>query len=314
MIEYSLAPDRGLSPRPAVCTVGVFDGVHRGHQRLVSTAVAEARELGGIAVAVTFEPHPRAVLDPASSPPELTTLDEKRERLAALGVDRVVAINFTREVSLWSPEQFCDRLLGRFDLRRLVVGPGFALGHQRRGDAAFLRRYGAGHGFDVLEVEPVFDDGSPISSTRIRGSLVSGDVEEAARLLGFPYFLDGTVERGNAVGRRLGFPTANLSVAPGKCLPDLGIYTAWMRVRGAWHPAAASLGYRPTFGGDRLTVEAYVLDFDSDIYGERARLAFVHRLREERQYPDEASLIAQMREDVAETRRRLDGTEPPPGL
>jgi len=313
-LEHSLAPGRGSAPSPAACTVGVFDGVHRGHQKLLATTVSTARELGGLAVAVTFEPHPRAVLDPGSAPPELTTLAEKRERMAAFGVDRMVVVNFTREVSEWSAERFCERLLDRFDLRRLVVGPGFALGHGRRGDISFLREFGAAHGFEVTEVEPVMEDGGPVSSTRIRAALVSGEVEEAARLLGFPYFVDGTVERGNAVGRRLGFPTANLSVEAGKCLPELGIYAAWLRVRGEWHRTAASLGYRPTFGGDRLTLEAHLLDFDADLYGERARLAFVHRLREERSYPDEGSLIAQMRDDVAETRRRLGSAEPPRDL
>jgi riboflavin kinase/FMN adenylyltransferase len=225
-----------------------------------------------------------------------------------------VVVNFTREVSRWSAEEFCGRLVGRFDLRRLVVGPGFALGHNRRGDAAFLRAYGAEHGFTVAEVEPEADSAEPISSTRIRAALAAGEVEAAARLLGFPYFLDGTVERGNAVGRRLGFPTANLGVGPGKCLPELGIYTGWVRVRDRWHAAACSIGYRPTFGGDRLTVEAHLLDFDADIYGERARLALVHRLREDRLYPDEPALVDQMRRDVDDTRRLLAAARPPSGL
>ena len=313
-LEHSLAPNRGPSPAPAACTIGVFDGVHRGHQRLLAATVAAARELGGIAGAVTFEPHPRAVLDPANVPPELTTLDEKRERLMAAGIDRVVVVNFTREVSEWTAERFCARLLDRFDLRRLVVGPGFALGRDRRGDIDFLRRFGAEHGFTVDTVPAVTEEGEAISSTRIRSALVSGDVELAAGLLGHPYFLDGTVERGNRVGWRLGFPTANLGVEPGKCLPELGIYSTWVRVRGEWRVAASSIGYRPTFGGDRLTVEAHLLDFDADIYGERVRLAFVHRLREERWYPDEAALIAQMRLDVAETRRLLGAQEPPAEL
>jgi len=313
-LEHSLAPNRGPSPAPAACTIGVFDGVHRGHQRLLAATVAAARELGGIAGAVTFEPHPRAVLDPANVPPELTTLDEKRERLMAAGIDRVVVVNFTREVSEWTAERFCARLLERFDLRRLVVGPGFALGRDRRGDIDFLRRFGAEHGFTVDTVPAVTEDGEAISSTRIRSALVSGDVELAAGLLGHPYFLDGTVERGNRVGWRLGFPTANLGVEPGKCLPELGIYSTWIRVRGEWRVAASSIGYRPTFGGDRLTVEAHLLDFDAEIYGERVRLAFVRRLREERWYPDEAALIAQMRLDVSETRRLLDTAEPPAEL
>ena len=313
-LEHSLAPDRGPSPAPAACTIGVFDGVHRGHQRLLAATVAAARELGGIAGAVTFEPHPRAVLDPANVPPELTTLDEKRERLMAAGIDRVVVVNFTREVSEWTAERFCARLLDRFDLQRLVVGPGFALGRARRGDIDFLRRFGAEHGFTVDTVPAVTEDGESISSTRIRSALVSGDVELAAGLLGHHYFLDGTVERGDRIGWRLGFPTANLGVEPGKCLPELGIYSTWIRVRGEWRVAASSIGYRPTFGGDRLTVEAHLLDFDGDIYGERVRLAFVHRLREERFYPNEAALIAQMRLDVAETRRLLETAEPPSEL
>jgi len=314
MLEHFLGPDRGLSPAPAACTIGVFDGVHRGHLRLLAATVAAAREIGGIAVAVTFEPHPRAVLDPANAPPELTTLDEKRERLIAAGIDRVVVVNFTREVSQWTAEHFCDRLLDRFDLRRLVVGPGFALGHGRRGDVDFLRRFGADHGFSVDTVDAETDTDEPISSTRIREAVVSGDVETAAHLLGHPYFLDGTVERGNRVGTRLGFPTANLGVEPGKCLPELGIYATWFRLGDGWMAAASSIGYRPTFGGDRLTVEAHILDFDADIYGERARLAFTHRLREERWYPDEASLIAQMREDVVQTRRILEPAALPDGL
>jgi riboflavin kinase/FMN adenylyltransferase len=310
-LEHSLGPARGPSPPAAACTIGVFDGVHRGHRRLLAAAVAAAAEIGGIAVAVTFEPHPRAVLDPANVPPELTTLDEKRERLIAAGIDRVVVVNFTREVSQWTAQEFCERLLDRFDLRRLVVGPGFALGRDRQGDVAYLRDFGKEHGFTVETVDAVTEEGEPISSTRIRSALVSGDVELAARLLGHPYFLDGTVEHGNQVGLRLGFPTANLGVEPGKCLPELGIYATWIRARGGWLPAASSIGYRPTFGGDRLTLEAHLLDFDGDLYGERVRLAFVRRLREERFYPDEASLIDQMRLDVEETRRLLEKAEPP---
>jgi riboflavin kinase/FMN adenylyltransferase len=313
-LEHGLAPGRGASPPPAAITVGVFDGVHRGHQSLLAATVAAAREIGGIAVAVTFEPHPRAVLDPGNVPAEITTLDEKVERLAVLGIDRLVVMNFTAEMSRWSAAHFCERLLERFDVRRFVAGPGFAVGHARSGDTAFLRAFGAEHGFTVTEVGGVDQGGASVSSTRIRAALVSGEVEVAAALLGYPYFMDGTVEMGEQVGRRLGFPTANLGVEPGKCLPEIGIYSTWLRSRGSWHQAASSIGYRPTFGGDRLTVEAHVLDFDADIYGERVRLAFTHRIREERMYPDEASLIAQMRDDVRDTRRLLAGKEPPRGL
>jgi riboflavin kinase/FMN adenylyltransferase len=311
VIEHSLPRERGPDPRPAAVTVGVFDGVHRGHRQLIAATVGAAREISGMAVAVTFAPHPRAVLDPPNAPPEITTLAEKHELLAEEGIDRIVVVPFTREVSQWSAERFCRRLLEGFDVRRLLVGPGFALGHDRQGDTAYLRRFGAAHGFAVVEVQPISEDGVRVSSTRIRSALVSGDVAGAAHLLGRAYTVDGIVERGNGVGRRLGFPTANLSVEAGKCLPALGIYASWLRVRGRWHPAATSVGYRPTFGGDRLTVEAHILDFDADIYDEWVRLAFSDRLREERMYADEASLIAQMHRDIAQTRRRLSGLSPP---
>jgi riboflavin kinase/FMN adenylyltransferase len=313
-IQFFLAEGRDRQAPPVAMTIGSFDGVHRGHQRLLEHTTAAARALDGIAVAVTFEPHPRAVLDPGHAPQSITTLDEKRDRLAAAGLDRLVVIGFSREVSQWNAENFCDRLLAGFDVRDLVIGPDFALGHHRQGDLRFLEAYGADHGFTATAVAPVLDEAERISSTRIRSALVSGEVEPANRLLGYPYFLDGTVEHGNHVGRRLGFPTANLSIAANKCLPAGGIYTTWLRVGDRWHVAAASIGYRPTFGGDRLTVEAHILDFDADIYGERVRLAFVQRLREERNYPDEASLIAQIGDDVAETRRRLSSAEAPAGL
>jgi riboflavin kinase/FMN adenylyltransferase len=311
VIERSLRRDRDPDSRPAAVTIGVFDGVHRGHQRLLGATVEAARADAGLAVAVTFTPHPRAVLNPQDAPPELTTLGEKRELLAALGIERIVVLPFTREVSLWTAEEFCERLLAGFAVRHLIAGPSFALGHDRRGDIAFLRAFGAEHGFDVLEVGPVVEDGNRISSTRVRSAVVSGRVDEAARLLGRPYFVDGPVEHGEKVGRRLGFPTANVGIEPGKCLPALGIYASWLRVRGCWHQAASSIGYRPTFRGERLTVEAHILDFDDDIYDEPVRLAFTDRLREERMYPDEASLIVQMHADVSQTRRRLEGSAPP---
>ena len=307
-LEHSLAPDRGPSPAPVACTIGVFDGVHRGHQRLLAATVAAARELGGIAAAVTFEPHPRAVLDPANVPPELTTLDEKRERLMAAGIDRVVVVNFTREVSEWTAERFCAPAARPFRPPATGGGTGLRAGPRPprrhrlpaplRGRARLHGRHRPGGGRRRGRRSP------PPGSARLWSPATS---RRPPACSGHPYFLDGTVERGDRIGWRLGFPTANLGVEPGKCLPELGIYSTWIRVRGAWRVAASSIGYRPTFGGDRLTVEAHLLDFDADIYGERVRLAFVHRLREERFYPDEAGLIAQMRLDVAETRRAAGG-------
>ena len=286
-------------------TIGNFDGVHRGHERLISMLVADARQRGGEAVVLTFDPHPRCVLDPDNCPLQITTLDEKRDLIAALGVDRLVVLEFTRTLSRWSAEHFCDQLLESFPLARLVVGHDFALGHKRRGDIPFLQAYGAEHGFDVATVDVLGERGEVISSSLVRSALLSGDLSRANRYLGHPYFIDAWVEHGEKVGRRIGFPTANLAITPGKCLPARGVYAVWVKVRDAWCMGATNVGYRPTFGGDRLTVEAFLLDFDGDIYRERVRAAFVARLREERRYPSADALAAQIARDVEATRRVL---------
>ncbi|GAC1569391.1 MAG: bifunctional riboflavin kinase/FAD synthetase [Candidatus Dormibacteria bacterium] len=263
---------------------------------------------------LTFEPHPRCVLSPENCPSSLTTLEEKRDLLAAAGVDRLVVLEFTPALSRWSAEEFCAQLEASFNLRRLVVGHDFALGHERAGDTGFLAARGRAQGWAVMAVAAVAAEGGPVSSSRIRGALVAGDPSTAARLLGHPYFLDGRVEHGERVGTTLGYPTANISIAANKCLPARGIYAMWVRLGAAWYPAATSLGYRPTFGGDRLTVEAFLLDFHGDLYGRRVRGAFVARLREERTYPDAESLRVQIGLDVEQARDLLAAAGPPVGL
>ncbi len=236
---------------------------------------------------------------------------EKERVLASLGLDRVVVLPFTRAVSAWGAEQFCDLLRASFDLRVLVVGHDFALGHKRQGDIAFLRDYGERHGFAVVVVEAVHAAGDVVSSSRVRQLLADGDVRAAATLLGRGYFMDAVVEHGEEVGRHLGFPTANLSIAPTKCLPASGVYAMWVWVDGAWHAAATNVGYRPTFGGDRLTVEAFLLDFSGDLYGREVRAVFVQRMREERSYAAVDELVAQIGRDVTDVRAVL-ATEAPP--
>ena len=297
--------------RPTVLTIGSFDGVHRGHQALVARC-REAASRGAAAVAaLTFEPHPRCVLDPQHCPATLTAPALKAGLLAAAGVDRLVVLPFTREVSAWSATRFCDLLLESFDVRALVVGHDFALGHKRQGDVAFLTAYGAEHGFAVEQVAALEEGGAPVSSTRVRALVESGDVAAAARLLGRPHMVQGTVERGEGVGRGLGFPTANLATAAQSCLPATGVYATWLAIDGHWHAAATNVGYRPTFGGDRLTVEAFVLDFEGDLYDRHTAVAFSARLREERAFGAVADLVEQIGRDVAAV-RELSLTSGPP--
>jgi len=313
-VDFGLPDGEGAAAtrRPVVLTIGNFDGVHRGHRVLLDALLASARERDAEAVVLTFEPHPRCVLDPDNCPQQLTTLDEKRDLLAAAGVDRLVVLEFTRTLSRWSAEHFCARLLGSLAVVRLVVGHDFALGHERRGDIPFLRAFGEGHGFDVVTVDALRERGEVISSSLVRGALLSGELPRANAYLGHPYFIDAWVEHGEKVGRRIGFPTANLAITPGKCLPARGVYAMWAKVQGEWRMAATNVGYRPTFGGDRLTVEAFLLDFEGDIYRERVRAAFVERLREERTYPSAEALAVQIAIDVEVTRRVLS-RNPAPG-
>jgi riboflavin kinase/FMN adenylyltransferase len=313
-----LRVERGLpepGPRPdgppAWVTIGNFDGVHRGHRAILDRVIGHAREAGGEAAVVTFDPHPRCVLQPDRCPPAVTTLEEKASILDELGVDRLVVLAFDLEMSRWSAEHFCERLVTAFALRTLVVGHDFALGHKRQGDIAFLRDWGSRCGFDVEALDPVSYGGEPFSSTRIRAALAAGDVAAAAELMGRPWFIDAEVEHGEKRGRALGFPTANLAIPKGKELPARGIYATRVRARDAWWMAATSIGVRPTFGGDHVTVEPHLLDFEGEMYGERVRCEFVARLREERAYATAAELVEQIGRDVEETRRLL--SEPPAG-
>ncbi len=313
-VEFDLPEPRREAGPPVVLCIGNFDGVHRGHHRLLGAAIDRAREIGGESVALTFEPHPRCVLRPDDCPASLTTLDEKRERLAAAGIDRLIVVTFTRQLSRLGADAFCQRLVDGLNLKHLVVGHDFALGHNRQGDVEFLRDFGDTHGFDVTSVHPLAESSRPVSSSRIRAALIEGRISAANRRLGYPYFIDAYVEPGEHVGASLGFPTANLSITPNKCLPQRGIYAGFAKVGEAWHMAAVNIGYRPTFGGDRLVVEAHLLDFDADIYHQRLRLAFVERLREERTYPDATALVEQLRRDVVKTRELLGTLPPPVGL
>lgn len=299
----------GMSDLPeAVATIGVFDGVHLGHQALVRRILERAALRGAMSACVTFSPHPEDVLRPDSDIVHLATLPERAELLKALGVSEVVVFQFTHALSQLSPEEFLDLLLARFRLRELWIGSDFALGRNRSGTPDRLASIGAEHGFTVHQFPPVEIEGKVISSSRIRQAIGSGHVEEAGRLLGRPYRLTGTVVEGDRRGRLLGFPTANISLGERLALPGDGIYAVWVRIVGEsdLRPGAASIGVRPTFGIGRRQIEVFLIDFEGDLYGRELALDFTARLRDEEMFDSVDALIAQMHEDVRSARSILD--------
>jgi riboflavin kinase/FMN adenylyltransferase len=295
------------SAKASVVTIGAYDGVHLGHQHVIRTVRAMAAERGLASAVVTFDRHPATIVRPESAPKLLTDLDQKLELLAAAGVDCSLVLRFDEARSREPAEDFVTTVLAeQLGARAVVVGQDFHFGHGRRGDVALLRRMGAELGFEVHGLDLVGNDsGFPVSSTRIRQHLAAGDVAGAATLLGRDHEVRGIVERGDGRGRELGFPTANVAVPPDICLPSEGIYAGWYRVPdGSVHPAALSLGHRPTFYDRRLAplLEAYLLDFDGDLYGRRARVRFHRRLRGQERFDSVDDLIAQMTQDVAAVR------------
>jgi riboflavin kinase/FMN adenylyltransferase len=279
-------------PRPRDLAVGEFDGVHVGHREVIR----------GADTVLTFEPHPRTVVSPDSAPKLLTSLETKAELIAELGVQELVVIPFDGARAAQSAEDFVQsELVEHLDARSVSVGENFRFGHKARGDAALLQRQDA---FATRVVELVELDGEIVSSTHIRGLVTAGNVAAAHRFLGAPFTMRGLIVHGDKRGRTLGFPTANLVPDAKLVVPDHGIYACRAEVDGETHVAAVNVGVRPTFTTGRgLLVEAYLLDFDADIYGKPLRLEFLDRLRGERRFDSVDALIEQMDRDVEETRR-----------
>ena len=303
---------------PSAITVGMFDGVHLGHRRLLDAVAAVAAERELTPGAITFDRHPLEVLAPDKAPRLLTTLRRKLELLGEAGMAWVLVLPFTPELSRLGAEDFIDQvLLGAARAEAVVVGPDFRFGHKAAGDVDLLRGRGRPHGLRVETVELAELGGRRLSSTWARQALADGDVAEAAMTLGRPHLLEGRVEAGDGRGARdLGVPTANLRLPPRLLVPAKGIYAGRLHAPGADGggplpvpaPAVTSVGTNPTFGGRSLRVEANVLGTDRlDLYGRRVTLTFEHRLREERRYERVEDLIAQMRLDVAEAGRLLTG-------
>lgn len=306
----------------SVVTIGVFDGVHRGHQRLVDRTDELARELGLPNVVITFEPHPDEVIRPGTHPPLLVTPERRAELLAGLGVDAVMILPFTTELSHMGPDEFVQSVLvDRLHAARVVVGEDFRFGHRAKGDVELLKELGSKYDYEAEGV-PLVADGRPISSTLVRERLAEGDVEGATRLLGRPHRVEGVVVRGARRGRDLGFPTANLECRPHTAVPLDGVYAGHLSCEGygdrhddhsagypdARWPAAISIGVNPTFEGGERTVEAYALDRDDlDLYGEHVSVDFTARLRDTLKFDSVEALIEQMHRDVERTREITGG-------
>lgn len=289
--------------RPGAVALGAFDGIHLGHRAILGRAVTLARERGLEALACTFDPHPLEVLQPDRAPRPLTTLADRLELIAETGIDTAVVVAFTRAIAALEPEAFVrDALAGTLRAREIVVGFNHRFGRGARGDARLLETLGPSLGFRTHVVAPLEVDGVPVSSSEIRAALGRGDLERAARLLGRPYALGGEVVHGAGRGRTLGFPTANvrmdlrLPLAP-------GVYACRARVGPAEYRAVVNAGVRPTFGETELAVEAHLLDFSGDLYGQRIHLTFLRRLREERRFPSVEALREQIAADAAAARR-----------
>lgn len=301
-------PDR---LRGAHVAIGNFDGVHRGHQTVLTAARDRARAAGRPTLALTFEPHPRTFFVPDRPVFRLTPVDAKARLVAALGLDGLVVARFDGELARLPAETFvADVLIGRFGLSGATIGWDFHFGKGREGTPAFLDEAGRRHGFTVDVVEPFSaEDGGLVSSSRVRAALEVGDLAEAAGLLGYRWFVEGTVVGGDRRGRDLGFPTANIRL-PDDCRLAHGVYAVTFTVDGVVREGVANWGRRPQFDGGAPVLETFVFDFSGDLYGKRAEVAFVSRLRPEAKFPSVAALVEQMHLDCAEARAVLAARSP----
>ena len=289
--------------RPCGVTIGVFDGVHRGHQHLIGVLLERAQREGLATVALTFNPHPRTVLRPGTAVTYLTSLEERVELLQGQGLDSIGVLAFTSELAQLSAEDFLSLLVQELEMRLLVVGPDFALGRNRAGTIGVMREIGERLGFRV-EVAPLLAEADEkVGSSAIRQALAAGDVERVGRLLGRPFSLRGPVVAGDRRGRTLGFPTANIAIGLDRALPAYGIYVTRAYVREGAYGSCTSIGIRPTFDVEpRPVVETFILDFDEEIYGREMQIDLLHRQRGEERFASAEELIAQMEKDVRETR------------
>jgi riboflavin kinase/FMN adenylyltransferase len=305
-MQHVYALDNLQNITASMVTIGVFDGLHLGHQHLIRQLVTEAHANGLLAGVMTFHPHPDTVIHHRSGRYDLTTIDERAELMAGLGVDYLVTHPFNRDVMQIRAAEFVRRIVNGMQPCCLWVGEDFALGHKREGDVAFLKAQGASYGFDVTAIPLVEVNKHTISSTAIRDALREASIKTANDLLGRAYNVRGGVVTGHQRGRTIGFPTANIQVPDGKLIPANGVYAGWATLNGERFMAATNVGYSPTFGNEAVTVEAYLLDFDRDIYGQTLTVSFEHYLRPEMKFSGLEALIAQLNTDVERARALLN--------
>jgi riboflavin kinase/FMN adenylyltransferase len=297
--------------RRPVVALGNFDGLHRGHQKIVERVCRQAREHAATPVVLTFDPHPPRVVRPDKAPPLLMTTAQRIEALGREGVEGVAVVRFTQELSRWEPEQFVRSVLVEWlHAAEVWVGGNFLFGRDRSGNFTMLRSLGARYGFRVEKIDPVRYRDFVVSSTRVRRLVAEGRVDEAGALLGHFHFIDGRVMRGEGRGRRLGFPTANI-VTENELLPPFGVYATTITIDGAVHRSITNIGVRPTFEQDgRPTIEAHVFGLDRDLYDSTVRLAFVQRMRGERAFESVEALVAQIDADCTQARELFDNLSP----
>jgi riboflavin kinase/FMN adenylyltransferase len=287
-----------------VLALGNFDGLHRGHMKIIDRVRRRAGERAGTPAAMTFDPHPPRVVRPDKAPPLLMTKEQKIEALGRSGMQGVAVVRFTPELSQWEPEVFVRTVLVEWlHVVEVWVGANFLFGHQRSGNYSVLRSLGARYGFRAEKIDPVRYKDFVVSSTRIRRLIAEARVDEAGSLLGHHYFIDGTVVRGAGRGREIGVPTANLKTV-NDLVPPAGVYATFVTLDGAVRPSVTNIGMRPTFGDvEAPVIEVHVFDYDRDLYRRELRLAFVQRLRDERAFPDVDALRAQIDADCRSARR-----------
>lgn len=296
--------------KASCATIGNFDGVHMGHQKLLCRTRQKALPMGLSSVAVTFDPHPLRVFVGAHTPPFITLPPQKLELIASLGLDFTLCLDFTKDLARLEPEEFVRAyLVDGLGMREMVIGYDYAFGRNRRGDYVMLNEMGSRYDFHVEQVGPVLIDDAVVSSSRIRDMVQAGLVWEVRPLLGRFYRVEGKVVTGrNRGGRLLGFPTANLRLKD-ELFPKIGVYAVWAECKGRTYPAVANIGFNPTFGNEVLSVEAHILDFNENIYDQEVRVHFVQRLRNEQKFPGIEALTARIREDIVLARRILNSSE-----